>query len=417
MSQNYKKIKISCKGADLLPIDSLEDFQGGLKKISKSNLNKLKKRIIRDGINVPLFVWRTDDLCRILDGHQRLKALFSLREDGHELPMIPVAYIDAADEKDARQKLLGITSQFGEFEIEELEEWMSDLDDDIAETVRFTDTEIIIDTMEETEGDDELPDEVEEVSKPGDLWELGNHRVLCGDSTKIEDVEKLMAGKKINLIFSDPPYGIDVVQNDQVGGDGPTKFEKTNSENIVKSSTYKKIEGDQSIDVSKDFYNLCIKLGFKNIILWGGNYFTEFLHPSNCWIIWDKEMTGNFSQAEMAWTSFSKGGIKIFKHLWNGLSREGNRKDELKSRVHPTQKPVGLFSKIFKKFDGFKIIFDGFLGSGSTLIACEKTNRICYGMETDPHYCDIIVNRYINWCQENDREYSVKLNGKKFNAS
>jgi DNA modification methylase len=105
-------------------------------------------------------------------------------------------------------------------------------------------------------------------------------------------------------------------------------------------------------------------------------------------------MTGNFSEAEMAWTSFSKGGIKVFKFLWNGLSREGNRKDELKGRVHPTQKPVGLFQNIFERFDGFKSIYDGFLGSGSTLIACEKTNRICYGMELDPHYCDVIIKRW-----------------------
>jgi len=105
-------------------------------------------------------------------------------------------------------------------------------------------------------------------------------------------------------------------------------------------------------------------------------------------------MTGNFSEAEMGWTSFSKGGVKVFRHLWNGLSRKGNRKDELKSRVHPTQKPVALFTDIFKKFTDFKIIYDGFLGSGSTLIACQKIDRICYGMELDPHYVDVIIKRW-----------------------
>ena len=137
-----QEIKITCKGADLLPFDSLENFQGNLKKITKQNLEKLKKRIIRDGINVPLFVWRENDWCRILDGHQRLKALQSLREDGYIIPMIPVCYIEAEDEKDARQKLLGITSQFGEFEIEELSEWMNELDDDLKDIVRLSDNEI-----------------------------------------------------------------------------------------------------------------------------------------------------------------------------------------------------------------------------------------------------------------------------------
>ena len=143
MSQK-QEIKITCKGADLLPFDSLENFQGNLKKITKQNLDKLKKRIIRDGINVPLFVWRENDWCRILDGHQRLKALQSLREDGYIIPMIPVCYIEAEDEKDARQKLLGITSQFGEFEIEELTEWMNGLDDDLKDTVNLTSGKIKI---------------------------------------------------------------------------------------------------------------------------------------------------------------------------------------------------------------------------------------------------------------------------------
>lgn len=144
MSQ--KEIKITCQGADLLPFDSLENFQGNLKKITKQNLDKLKKRIISDGINVPLFVWRENEWCRILDGHQRLKALQSLREDGYIIPMIPVCYIEAEDEKDARQKLLGITSQFGEFEIEELSEWMSELDDDLKDTVNLSSGKIKLNT-------------------------------------------------------------------------------------------------------------------------------------------------------------------------------------------------------------------------------------------------------------------------------
>ena len=164
MSQK-QEIKITCKGADLLPFDSLENFQGNLKKITKQNLDKLKKRIIRDGINVPLFVWRENDWCRILDGHQRLKALQSLREDGYIIPMIPVCYIEAEDEKDARQKLLGITSQFGEFEIEELSEWINDLDDDLKDLVRLSDGEIFIKKeIKENINNEELKMDVIEVA-------------------------------------------------------------------------------------------------------------------------------------------------------------------------------------------------------------------------------------------------------------
>ena len=222
---------------------------------------------------------------------------------------------------------------------------------------------------------------------------------MCGDSTSIDDIQTLINKSKIDAVFSDPPYGIDVVQGkDSTVGGAPTKFAGTvGSSNVVPAKTYSKIIGDETTETAQEFYNACVSLGMNNIVLWGGNYFTDFLHPSRCWIIWDKEMTGNFSQAEMAWTSFSKGGIKVFKFLWNGLSREGNRKDELTARVHPTQKPVGLFVNIFEKFDGFNVIFDGFGGSGSTLIACEKTGRQARLMELDPKYCDVIVKRWQNF--------------------
>ena len=228
----------------------------------------------------------------------------------------------------------------------------------------------------------------------GDIWLMGDHRLMCGSSTSIDETELLLKGGVVDLVFSDPPYGIDVVQGSQVGGGGSTKFGKVGSGQIVESSTYMKIQGDETTETAAEFYQTCVALEINNILLWGGNYFTDFLYPSRCWVVWDKEMTGNFSQAEMAWTSFTKGGVSVFKHLWNGLSREGNRSEELKKRVHPTQKPVGLFVKIFERFDGFKSIYDGFMGSGSTLIACEKLGRKCYGMELEPHYNDVIVQRW-----------------------
>ncbi|HNW09996.1 MAG TPA: DNA methyltransferase, partial [Candidatus Rifleibacterium sp.] len=111
-----------------------------------------------------------------------------------------------------------------------------------------------------------------------------------------------------------------------------------------------------------------------------------------CWIVWDKENTGNFADVELAWCS-DKRGAKLYKYLWNGMSRKGDRKSEGATRVHPTQKPVGLFVDIFKEFS-FNSCFDGFGGSGSTLIACEKTGRNCYMMELDPKYCDVIIKRW-----------------------
>jgi DNA modification methylase len=210
---------------------------------------------------------------------------------------------------------------------------------------------------------------------------------MCGDSTNENNIKKLMDGKLADMVFTDPPYGISIVKSKNNKNQG-----KVGGENLVESKTYSSIIGDETTESAKKFYNTCINFGFNNFIIWGGNYFTDFLFPSSCWVIWDKENSGNFADVEMAWT-LSKKGAKLYRWMWNGMSRKGDRKTEGKTRVHPTQKPVGLFVNVFKDFD-FESCFDGFGGSGSTLIACEQTNRICYMMELEEKYCDVIIARW-----------------------
>ena len=195
-------LRVTCKGAQTLPLDRIEEFQGNLKKLSKKNLEKLKKRIIEDGFNVPFFVWDHDGMYKVLDGHQRLRALQSLREEGWDMPLLPVAFIEASDEADARKKLLAISSQYGEFDASELSEWLDEIGGEVAETLRLVDTEIPIEVAsEEKEVKDAEPqvDKAEELNKKwqvkqGDVWQLGEHRLMCGDSTKPSDVEILMGG-------------------------------------------------------------------------------------------------------------------------------------------------------------------------------------------------------------------------------
>lgn len=424
--EKYGTIDINCEGSDALPIDSILPFQGDLKKTPVENLKKLIRSIFIHGFVAPYFVWDGQGDWKLLDGHSRLLAIIAIREAGVPIPgLFPVTVIIADSEKKARAILLAITSQYGVFQKEVLDDWVSELDIEIAESLRIVDEEmeLAITSLvepEETDGDDEVPKEVPPITKLGDLWELssvegGNiHRLMCGDSTDREQVEKLIEDNHINCVFSDPPYGVDIVQNNTVGGAAPTKFGTDGADNIVEAKKYEKIIGDETTDTAKNFYNLCLDLNLKNIVLWGGNYYTDFVPPSRCWLIWDKEMTGNFSEAEMAWTSFSKGGIKVFKFLWNGLSREGNRIDELDSRVHPTQKPVGLFVNIFERFDGFKSYFDGFGGSGSTLIAGEKLGRIIFLCELSGKYCDVIISRFKTWCEKNGKTPIIKLNGEIF---
>jgi len=279
----------------------------------------------------------------------------------------------------------------------ELEDWGVDIPEEWG----------VEDKSEAEEDDYEIPDEIETDIVIGDLFEIGEHRLLCGDSTDSDAVAKLMGGEKDVLVFADPPYGIDIVKTNssKVGGDGLTKFGKVCGGNYVEAKTYSQIIGDETTETAKDFYYTCIAMGFKNFIIWGGNYFTDFLPPSSCWIIWDKENTGNFADVELAWTSFKK-SAKLYKWLWNGMSRKGSREIEGKTRVHPTQKPVGLFNDIFKDFN-FNSCFDGFLGSGSTMVAAHQLNRKCYGIEIDPKYCQAIIDRM----KKLDPELKIKKNG------
>jgi len=281
-----------------------------------------------------------------------------------------------------------------EWDSVQLEEWGLD---------GFPFEEVELDAVED---DYTEPDSMKVDVVLGDLIEIGEHRLLCGDSTDSDQVAKLMNGDIIDLVFTDPPYGISVVQGSKVAGN--KGFGSVGGEKIVKAKNYSEIIGDDTTDTAKEFYKTCISLGMQNFIIWGGNYFTDFLAPSMCWIVWDKENTGNFADVELAWTSFDK-AAKLYKWQWNGMIRKGDKSIEGTTRVHPTQKPVGMFGEIFNDFD-FNICFDGFLGSGSTMVAAHQLKRKCYGMELDPKYCQVIIDRMMKL----DDSLKVKINGKKY---
>lgn len=248
--------------------------------------------------------------------------------------------------------------------------------------------------------EDEYQGEAEARCKLGDLWQLGDHRLICGDSTDSSVINRLMDGVKAKLLLTDPPYGISVVSVDKkVGGDKPfgskgkVGYGEKGKNKILDCNEYAPIIGDDTTDTARANYDIALTCT-DNQIIFGGNYFTDFLPPSRCWIVWDKQNTGNFADAELAWASFDR-GVKLYRFLWNGLCREGSREVEGKTRVHPTQKPVGMLADILKDFsEENDSILDCFGGSGSTLIACEQLNRKCYMCELDQHYCDVIIDRW-----------------------
>jgi DNA modification methylase len=249
--------------------------------------------------------------------------------------------------------------------------------------------------------EDEVPEHVESKTKLGDIYKLGNHRLMCGDSTSIDAVEKLMAGEKADMVFTDPPYGIDIVQGSSVGGSKP--FGSVGGGKLCKVGKYSPIIGDSTTQTAIDSYNLCAGLGIETLIFWGGNYYASALPDSSCWIVWDKENTGNFADAELAWTN-KKTAVRIFKHMWNGMIKASEHGSK---RVHPTQKPIVLAEWCFENSGNPNTVLDLFGGSGSTLIACEKTKRKCFMMELDPKYCSVIVER---WCKYTNKE-AYLLNG------
>jgi DNA modification methylase len=336
-----------------------------------------------------------DDMV-ILGGNMRFKAC---KEAG--LKEVPIIIASGLSEEKQREFLIKDNVSGGEWDWDmlanqwdelELDAWGLDIPD------------FAVKELEAEEDDFAVPEGgIETDIVLGDLFEIGEHRLLCGDSTDSDSVAKLKNDNVIDLVFTDPPYGISVVQGSKI--EGNKGFGSVGGGKIVKAKNYSEIIGDDTTETAKEFYQTCVSLGMENFIIWGGNYFTDFLNPSMCWIVWDKENTGNFADVELAWTSFNK-AAKLYKWQWNGMIRKGDKNIEGKTRVHPTQKPVGLFGDIFKDFE-FKICFDGFLGSGSTMVASHQLKRKCYGMELDPKYCQVIVDRMLKL----DPSIKIKRNG------
>jgi DNA modification methylase len=217
--------------------------------------------------------------------------------------------------------------------------------------------------------EDEVPEPpVDPITKPGNLWILGEHRLLCGDSTNADDVERLMGGERADCVVTDPPYGIGKLM------EGGTWAKKQDAQFEMMR------EWDDT--TSQSFFDNVESLGVPSVI-WGGNYFQT--PPSRCWLAWNKPEFPTMSSVELAWTNLDRNAKRIDcprTHQVDG------------AKEHATQKPIAVMAWSLGFVDGS--VYDPFLGSGTTLIAAEQLNRKCYGMEISPAYCDVIVKRWEN---------------------
>ena len=352
----------------------------------------------------------------IIAGHGRIMAAQKLKMD--EVPTITLSDLSEAQKKAyiiADNKLAlnsGWDDELLKIELEQLKE----LDFDLG-LIGFSDDELALlmggETTEGLVDEDQVPELVDDpVTVLGDVWLLGNHRLMCGDSTSIDAVERLMDGQKADMVFTDPPYGISIVQNNQVGGGGAFGVGKEAKKKgkFIKANKHKEVIGDDTIDVAVSAIKIIKELDIKTQIIWGGNYYANHLDNSNCWIVWDKQ-TGDstFADAELAWTN-QETKVRVFQHRWSGMVKASEHGEK---RVHPTQKPIALALWCFEHYgEKDKGVLDLFGGSGSTLIACEKTGRHCRMMELDPHYCDVIIKR---WQDFTGKQATLESNGKTYN--
>jgi len=190
---NENPIEIKCQGADRLPLDAILEFQGNLKRLSPTNRDKLITSICRKGFIAPVFIWENEGDNKLLDGHQRLKTLIHMRQQGWDIPLIPVVYVEADSEADAREKLLHITSAYGEFDISELESWIGDLDSDLSESLRLVDQELELFVDGLSEGEEGEEDETYTAKIEAPIYEITGEKPELSqlvDTSKTDDLVK-----------------------------------------------------------------------------------------------------------------------------------------------------------------------------------------------------------------------------------
>lgn len=374
---------------ELLPADynPRKDLKPGDKEYEK-----LKRSIEQFGYVEPV-IWN-QSTGRVVGGHQRLKVLIDMG-----MTEVDCVVVELSEEKEKALNV-ALNKISGEWDNDKLALLIADLqgaDFDVSLT-GFEPAELESLFREDTKNgvsDDDFDVEAElqkpTISKSGDVWQLGNHRLICGDSTKAETYEMLMCGKKANLVVTDPPYNVNYegsagkIKNDSMDED---KFEQ------FLLDAYLNMEQNMSDDASiYVFHSDSHGLAFRKAFEVAGFYL------SGC-CIWKKQsLVLGRSPYQWQHEPVLFGWKKKGKHQWYTGRKESTIWEfdkPKKNGDHPTMKPIPLVAyPIMNSSMSNCIVLDPFGGSGSTLIACEQTGRICHTIELDEKYCDVIVKRYI----------------------
>ena len=397
------------KDMQLVDINKLIPYANNARTHSPEQINKLRSSLREFGFINPIIIDRNFN---IIAGHGRVMA--AREENLKEVPCVFADHLTEAQKKayiiaDNRMALdAGWDEEMLKVELEALNAQAFDLSftgfdqDELEKLFRDENQEKV------TEDDFDID---EELSKPaitheGDLWTIGRHRLLCGDSTQKESFERLMKGDKANLVVTDPPYNVDYQ-----GVAGKIKNDNMRDEEFYTFilSAFNRIHENMASDASIYVFHADTEgLNFRKAFDEAG------FHLSGC-CIWKKHrlMIGHSPyqwQHEPCLYGWLKGG----KHSWYADRKQSTIWEfdkPSKNDLHPTMKPIALIAYcILNSSMTNAIVLDPFLGSGTTMMASQQIDRSCYGIELDPKYCDVIVNRFIEMTGSTDG-ITVERNG------
>ncbi|MCK5444164.1 MAG: ParB N-terminal domain-containing protein [Rhodospirillaceae bacterium] len=374
-----------------IKISKIVPYASNSRTHSSEQISQIAASIKEFGFNNPVLI---DGSNVIIAGHGRVLAAEELGLD-----TIPVVILDHLSESQRKAYVIAdnkLALNAG-WDIELLALEMGGLKDEGFDLslIGFDNDELANIFVDKTKGltdPDAVPDIPDDpVTKEGDVWICGKHRIMCGDSTSIDAVDKLMGGVKIDLIHTDPPYGIDEK------GD---RSKRKGAESLSDGIKYVDFN-DSSTDAAQEAFALCEVMNIPRQVWWGANHYAHAVPQTANWFVWDKRVEEKQkdlnSDCELAWVKSKWSSVRIFRHLWKGLIKASEHGQK---RVHPTQKPVALIEWVFDYYKDIKTVLDLFGGSGSTLIAAEIQNKQCYMMEFTPHYCDVIIKRWQDFTGE-----------------
>lgn len=364
----------------------LKPYERNAKKHGRDQIEKLKASIREFGFLTPCLI---DQEYNLIAGHGRVEAA---KEIGME--RVPCVFIEGLTEAQRRAYILA-DNRLGE-----LGEWDMDIVTDELFTLDALDFDITVtgfDLPEEPEPteivEDDFTEEVENRCKLGDVWQLGDHRLICGDSTDLAVIDRLMDGVKADMLLTDPPYNVDYtgktkdalkIQNDKMDNDSFRQFLRdafSSADSVMRAGAVFYIWHADS--EGYNFRGACADNNWKvrECLIWN----------KNSMVLGRQDYQWKHEPCLYGW----KDGAS---HLWASDRKQTtvlNFDRPIRADLHPTMKPIGLFAyQIGNNTHEGDSVLDLFGGSGSTLIACEQLNRKCYMCELDPHYCDVIINRW-----------------------